>query len=377
MHNLAKLPSSSRVNPLTLSTPSFRLHSDSGISIIKASVHTTRSNTTTRQLRYFKHRSNNLSLAASSSSPSKVLKDKDWHKLSRVYYDGRMALHQDVLLKDTLVHYLSNVMRLKEGYRFRIFNSLYGEYVARIISRPKRDELLIAIDESIRLPELSILEDLPVVLFFAPIKKANMKTMLTKVTELGIQHLVPVITQNTNHDVNDLRSSYLPYLIESVEQSERLTIPEIYPSTSIDDLISRLSADEASSPTRALTGKAVFAADKKSISFPIPSIVLFGRERKELAEVDPRVPISKAMNEITWSCHPKGAPAMIGFFCGPEGGFTAQEMSKLETLSCIKPISLGANILRAETASIAAVACISSAWDAHKHATASFRDNKS
>jgi 16S rRNA (uracil1498-N3)-methyltransferase len=44
-------------------------------------------------------------------------------------------------------------------------------------------------------------------------------------------------------------------------------------------------------------------------------------------------------------------PLRIGYIIGPEGGFEENEVSKL-TLKGAKPISLGSNILKAETASI-------------------------
>ena len=39
-------------------------------------------------------------------------------------------------------HYLSNVMRVKAGYMFRIFNAIHGEYLCRIknISKSKHTD---------------------------------------------------------------------------------------------------------------------------------------------------------------------------------------------------------------------------------------------
>lgn len=307
-------------------------------------------------LKYFKTRSNSTSTAPSSSTSS-LSKPKDWHKLSRVFYNERINLGEDLILKDSIVHYLSNVMRLKEGQRFRIFNSKYGEYLARIISRSKRNELTITIEEMIRSSESSKTEDLPLILYFAPIKKANMKMMLTKVTELGIQHLVPVITQNTNIESDDIQS-YLPYLIESVEQCERLTIPVIYPCITLKDFISQLSE-----PSETIRDRTVQSALR---NIPMASMVLFGRERAS-GESDRQIPLSTAINEIKWMNHMNENAPMFGFLCGPEGGFTSDEMIKLESLSRVKAVSLGPRILRAETASMAAVACISSAWDGYKY----------
>ena len=73
-----------------------------------------------------------------------------------------------------------------------------------------------------------------------------MKVLLEKVTELGIDHIFPVITENTNikqdfddnHNNNnnnnnnnnddESSSSFQQILIQSSEQSERITIPKIH-----------------------------------------------------------------------------------------------------------------------------------------------------
>ena len=45
------------------------------------------------------------------------------------------------------------------------------------------------------------------------------------------------------------------------------------------------------------------------------------------------------------------------FFIGPEGGFDPKELEKLATMKQAISIHLGRRILRAETASIVALAC--------------------
>jgi 16S rRNA (uracil1498-N3)-methyltransferase len=46
---------------------------------------------------------------------------------------------------------------------------------------------------------------------------------------------------------------------------------------------------------------------------------------------------------------------------GPEGGFTPEEQNILRQQDFVKPFTMGARILRADTAAIAALACIQ-AW---------------
>jgi 16S rRNA (uracil1498-N3)-methyltransferase len=55
-------------------------------------------------------------------------------------------------------------------------------------------------------------------------------------------------------------------------------------------------------------------------------------------------------------------PDKLALLIGPEGGFTPEERRMLRTLPYVVPVSLGPRILRAETAVIAALSVIQSAW---------------
>ena len=48
----------------------------------------------------------------------------------------------------------------------------------------------------------------------------------------------------------------------------------------------------------------------------------------------------------------------VGVLVGPEGGFSAEEFAALESREFVRLVSLGENILRAETAALAALAVI-------------------
>jgi 16S rRNA (uracil1498-N3)-methyltransferase len=52
----------------------------------------------------------------------------------------------------------------------------------------------------------------------------------------------------------------------------------------------------------------------------------------------------------------------LALLIGPEGGFSPEERRMLRGLSYVIPVSLGPRILRAETAVIAALSVIQSAW---------------
>ena len=53
-----------------------------------------------------------------------------------------------------------------------------------------------------------------------------------------------------------------------------------------------------------------------------------------------------------------GAPPGATILVGPEGGFSPEEFEALDALAAARRVSLGANILRAETAALAALAVV-------------------
>lgn len=355
---------------------------------------------------------------------------KDISKLSRIYYQDTIELNKEMTLKDDMYHYLMNVMRIKQGQYFRIFNEVSGEYIGQIITRNKHHEVIISICHQIRLPiynnmiyndsslrSMTLQENqdfshqyysnneyLPIILFFSPIKKQNLRFLLMKATEMGVNVFVPVICQHTDRSVTELENieTLYKYLIESCEQCERLSLPRIYETLTFDKFLKLISENKSINETftnsdvndqtkfrtlktksnifnsnarnrkKALERDETSSIDAKALStckypiFPsteLPRVksILIGRERPSSESLDTRLPIYIAVDKLFNSyVHDE----YIGILCGPEGGFTKEEFTQMESLLSRKQfISLGNNILRSETAVIAAVSCVANAWE--------------
>ena len=56
-----------------------------------------------------------------------------------------------------------------------------------------------------------------------------------------------------------------------------------------------------------------------------------------------------------------GPPPLAGWFVGPEGDFTAQELDALVQAGAL-PVSLGPQVLRAETACLYGLCALNCAW---------------
>ena len=198
-------------------------------------------------------------------------------------------------------HYLKNVLRMSEGDRVRTFNGKDGEWLAALSFEGKKG--ILHPQKQLR-PQL---EEPGPWLFFSPLKKSRMEFLVEKAVELGVQKLTPVLTERTivrTLNMEKIKS----HIIEAAEQCERLTIPDLSPPIKLSRVFDVLGNKN----------------------------LYFFKERGE------KIPLFRGQAECA-------------LLIGPEGGFSAQEIEGLEKSPQIKPVSLGSRILRAETASLAAL----------------------
>jgi len=231
-------------------------------------------------------------------------------KSPRLFTHAPLMVGGDISLNGAAHHYLKNVMRVSDGNALRLFNGRDGEFVAAIKSSNKK-----TIDVHIQsLLRPQILRNHKTALIFAPLKKERNDFLIEKAVELDVTDLYPITTQNTdvrkiNHD------RLLAQMIEAAEQCERMDIPVLHP---IQTMAQCLNAWNAQTP--------LFA----------------GIERHA-------APILNAQKI-------DGDRALL---IGPAGGFTDDEKNSLLTKKFVRPISLGDNILRAETAAIVGLSLLS------------------
>ncbi len=209
-------------------------------------------------------------------------------------------------MTENQAHYLKTVLRRSEGSDIRVFNGRDGEFKATIDSLGKQS-VRITPQTLIRLqPEASA----QIHLFFCPIKKSRMDILIEKTTELGVTDFHPVLSDRTEmRKLNETRLK--SQIIEAAEQCERMTLPVLH-------------------------GLAPLTKTLQDTRRPAP--LLWCRERGNAAPIKD---------------YPK--PASWAFLIGPEGGFTDDEIRRLENTENVCAVSLGGSILRSETAAIAAV----------------------
>ncbi len=231
-------------------------------------------------------------------------------KEPRLYVAADLCESASLALEEAHSHYLRNVLRRSDGDRVRLFNGRHGEWLAALRMEGKKG-VAAAVQRCLR-PQPNE-EPQQTHLLFAPIKKARQEIMLEKAVELGVTHLQPVLTRNT--EVRELRHDRnFQNLIEAAEQCERLTVPALLPLKPLAEILG---------------------------TWPEAVPLLACVERRAV----PR--LTAAL------CAARGP---LAFLIGPEGGFTAEEHAALQAQGSVRPVSLGESILRAETAALVCLA---------------------
>ncbi len=208
-------------------------------------------------------------------------------------------------------HYLTRVMRLREGDGVCLFDDRTGEWQAAIAAIGKR-EVVVRADTLLKPRE--VVPDLW--LCAAPLKAGRIDWLAEKACELGVARLVPTVTRRTV--VGNLKLDRLhAHMVEAAEQCERTALPVL--------------------------------AD------PIPLTALLAdwpaERRLIFCDEEGGAPAAEALRSVA-------APAAI--LIGPEGGFDDAERAAIRALPQCVRVSLGPRILRADTAAAAAV----SIWQA-------------
>ena len=229
----------------------------------------------------------------------------------RLYVETAFASGADIELEQGQAHYLRSVLRLDPGAAVAVFNAADGEWLFRLMEIGRGGARLKA-EHQLRPPESE--DALDPWLLFAPIKRARLDCLVEKATELGVTALLPVWTRRTQAERINLDRLRM-HAIEAAEQSERLTVPELRAPERLERLLAAWPG-----------GRRLVVCDESGAGEPI-------------SDAAARLP-----------------PGPIALLVGPEGGFDETELDAMGKLSFVTRVGLGPRVLRAETATLAAVA---------------------
>jgi 16S rRNA (uracil1498-N3)-methyltransferase len=205
-------------------------------------------------------------------------------------------------------NHLFRVLRVKVGQEFDVAADGVLRSAKVVFASHDQVEFELGAEvESAALPQVTV--------YLSIFKFDRMEWALEKLTELGVSHVVPMIAQRTEEHLAKAAA-------KRVERWRKI-------------------AREASQQARRIAppGIAGPLALKKAIAQEQGSRIV-------LSEAEETVSLKAALREYK-------PPLALAF--GPEGGWSETEL-ELFNVSGWKPASMGHTILRAETASIAAVA---------------------
>lgn len=238
-------------------------------------------------------------------------------RIPRFYVDSLLRPGGSSVLPEGSAHHALHVMRLRAGDELVLFNGRGGEYAARIASV---DRLRVAVDVLAHDP-VERESPLHVTLLQGVSSGERMDLTVRKAVELGVAVLQPLLAARSvarpkGERAEGRREHWQKVAIAACEQCGRNKVPEVLPLLS-------------------------------ATAWHVPP----GESALQLLLLSPRaeLPLSRAVRA---DC------ARFVLASGPEAGFTKEEEAALADAG-FAPVTLGARILRTETAAVAALAALS------------------
>ncbi len=225
-------------------------------------------------------------------------------------------------LRGPSAEHLRSVLRAEPGQRYEISDN-QNAYLAEIAECGPA---------CVRFRVVERLEDAPLpvrtILLAALVKFDRFEWMLEKATELGVESVIPVRTERSEKGLERAAEKRLErwrrIVLESSQQARRLRRPEVYGPRSLAEAL----------PWQ---GSFRYLLDEAPGLPPLLAV---------LPEPDRRAPADT-----------------VALLVGPEGGWTEPERVASRRAGW-QGVSLGPLVLRAETATIAALAILANAWAA-------------
>lgn len=255
--------------------------------------------------------------------------------MHRFYLPPECCSGSELALTGREAHHALHVVRVQEGEQIVILDGAGTKILCRVDRRGRDSVTAAAISrETVPAPpcRITLLQAVP--------KGKTFETIVQKATELGTWRIVPVLTERTiwkedrssktevarandAHAVPGTRSGkWRQVAIEAIKQCGNPWLPQIEKPLTLRELLSRA-------------------------------------EQFDLALVGSLRPDCRHLRDYLAAYRQQhgGPPKTVGIWIGPEGDFTAGELSAIQA-SGVHPISLGPLVLRTDTAATCCLAIL-------------------
>lgn len=206
--------------------------------------------------------------------------------------------------------HIQNVYRLQINDEVRVIDGEF-EYLTKILSISKKEVVL----EIIKKIEDNYSLDVNVDMAIGILKNDKMNLAIQKLTEIGVNKIIPLKTKRVVVKINEKKEKWETVVREALKQCRGVKFPKVSEIKKICEI------------NYERYDKIIFAYENSENSKPIFELI----DKKD-----------------------KNILCVIG----PEGGITKEEVNFLKEKNAFE-VSLGARILRAETASIVVAGIIS------------------
>jgi len=237
-------------------------------------------------------------------------------RISRFFCPELNITHTQFSLPEAAHRHAVQVLRLKKGALINIFDGQGHEYEATIAQVSKRESVVV-LGQKIESQNESPLD---ITLLQGISRGERMDYALQKAVELGVNKIIPLITERCNVQLSNGRaekrlSHWKGVMISACEQSGRSVLPE---------LMGVMSLEEA-----------------MSINQQSSRLVLDPMAKQGFTTLEKQ--------------------QQITLLIGPEGGLSEQEINVV-TEQNYQTVNFGPRILRTETATVAAIAVMQTLW---------------
>ena len=241
--------------------------------------------------------------------------------MHRLFLSSRNISEDKIEIVDKKqAHYLKDVLRLKNEDQVVFFDQQGNEYFTRI-EEISGQKLSLKIMEKRSFSDTSKVR---LTVACAIPKKSKMDDIIDKLTQLGVDKIIPLETERVVVRLNKEKKSarlkrWEKVALSAAQQSQRKVLPLLMPVQNV---------------------KEVLAQAKDYDLKLIPT--LEGGKKKTLREI---------------FSHIQPEPRQILALIGPEGDFTPSEVESAKKAGCIA-VTLGDTVLRVETAAVAVASFI-------------------
>ena len=239
-------------------------------------------------------------------------------RITRLYHSESLHCGESTQLDASASNHLVRVLRSKPGTAVTLFNGDGFDYLCKTIDTDLKNTS-VSIGSRVKINNES---NISITLIQGLSRQDRMEATIQKSVELGVNRIIPVICQRSNHKLTkDKRLKKLEHwrkvAISACEQSGRSVTPEIPGISALNELTSLLEPGAL-------------------------KLNLEPAANKSLHDMDFKHPV-------------------IEIFIGPEGGLNSDETDALRRYG-FENIRFGPRILRTETAGPAVISAVQTLW---------------